>query len=158
MAHLEDLLVEWYQWQGYIVRQNIFVGRRQNGGWDGELDVVAYHPQTRHLLHVEASLDAHSWAKREARFTKKFTAARQAAHSEVFPWLTPDIVLEHLGVLPSARAAGLAGAAVLSVDDLMALIVAKIREHGVAAKAAIPEQYALLRAIQFAVVGYYRVA
>jgi hypothetical protein len=47
MSHLEDLLCEYYQWQGYIVRRNIKVGRLDHGGWEGELDIVAYHPVTK---------------------------------------------------------------------------------------------------------------
>jgi len=41
VSHLEDLLCEYYEWQGYIVRRNIKVGRLGHGGWEGELDLVA---------------------------------------------------------------------------------------------------------------------
>jgi len=40
VSHLEDLLCEYYEWQGYIVRRNIKVGRLGHGGWEGELDIV----------------------------------------------------------------------------------------------------------------------
>src|SRR5882672_2600591 len=58
VSHLEDLLCEYYEWQGYIVRRNIKVGRLGHGGWEGELDIVAYHPKSNHLVHLEPSLDA----------------------------------------------------------------------------------------------------
>src|SRR5437764_13234533 len=58
MSHLEDLLCEYYDWQGYIVRRNVKVGRLSHGGWEGELDIVAYHPKTRDLVHLEPSIDA----------------------------------------------------------------------------------------------------
>ncbi len=63
MNHLEKLIRQYYEWQGYIVRGNVLVGRLSHGGWAGELDIVAYHPQTKRLLHIEPSLDAHTWAK-----------------------------------------------------------------------------------------------
>ncbi len=31
MSHLEDLLCEYYDWQGYIVRRNVKVGRLGQG-------------------------------------------------------------------------------------------------------------------------------
>ena len=44
MSHLEDLLAEYYDWKGYLVKRNIKVGRLNHGGWEMELDVIAYHP------------------------------------------------------------------------------------------------------------------
>jgi hypothetical protein len=32
------------------------VGRLVRGGWGGKLDIVAYNPQTNHLVHIEPSL------------------------------------------------------------------------------------------------------
>ena len=40
MNHLENLIRQYYEWQGYIVRGNIKVSKRSKGGWDGELDIV----------------------------------------------------------------------------------------------------------------------
>jgi hypothetical protein len=34
---LEQLVAEWYEFQGYFVRRNVRVGRRLKGGHDGEL-------------------------------------------------------------------------------------------------------------------------
>ena len=61
---LEQLVAEWYEFRGYFVRRNINVGPRARGS-ESELDVVAFHPTKRHLVHIEPSMDAHSW-KREA--------------------------------------------------------------------------------------------
>ncbi|MCP3926752.1 MAG: hypothetical protein GY714_29685 [Desulfobacterales bacterium] len=87
MNHLEKLIRQFYEWQGYIVKGNIRVGKLDHGGWEGELDVVAYHPLDDILIHLEPSIDAHSWAKREERFTKKFAAGRKYIFTDVFPWL-----------------------------------------------------------------------
>ena len=53
------------------------VGKRVKGGYDCELDVVAFCPQRQHLVHVEPSMDANTWAEREARYAKKFEAGRK---------------------------------------------------------------------------------
>jgi hypothetical protein len=47
MSHLEDLLVQWRDWRSYVVQRNVKAGRLSHGGWEGELDIVAYHPVTR---------------------------------------------------------------------------------------------------------------
>ena len=48
------------------------MGQLAGGGFGGELDVVALHPGKKRLLHIEPSMDAHSWEQREERFRKKF--------------------------------------------------------------------------------------
>jgi hypothetical protein len=75
--HLEDLVAEWLEYNGYFVRKSVLVGKREKGGFEGELNVVGLHPKTKHLLHVECSLDAHTWEKREARFAGKFERGRK---------------------------------------------------------------------------------
>jgi hypothetical protein len=44
MNHLEALAAEWLNYNHYFVRSGVKVGKRARGGWDGELDVVAFHP------------------------------------------------------------------------------------------------------------------
>lgn len=68
--YLEELTREWYEYQGYFVRQNVNVGKRPQGGYECELDIVAFHPVTKHLIHVEPSMDAASWAIREKRYKR----------------------------------------------------------------------------------------
>jgi hypothetical protein len=61
MNHLEQLVSEWLDYNGYFVRKNVLVGKRSAGGYECELDVVAFNTQTNHLIQVEPSLDADSW-------------------------------------------------------------------------------------------------
>jgi hypothetical protein len=77
MTHLEELIAEYYEWRGYVVKCNALVGKRAKGGWEMELDVVAYDPETPTILHIEPSLDGQSWETREGRFVKKFEAGRK---------------------------------------------------------------------------------
>ncbi|MGH8015971.1 MAG: hypothetical protein ACREBV_07260, partial [Candidatus Zixiibacteriota bacterium] len=101
MNHLENLIVEYYDWKGYLVKRNIKVGRRLKGGWEMELDVVAFNPHTKHLIHLEPSLDALSWPERERRFSKKFAKAKQYIFKDVFTWLDVKTPVEHLAIVNS---------------------------------------------------------
>ncbi len=75
--HLEQIVAEWYEFQGYFVRRNVLVGKRAKGGYECELDVVAFHPTLQRLVQIEPSGDSHTWEVREQRFTKKFMAGRK---------------------------------------------------------------------------------
>lgn len=84
-SHLESLIHEYLDWRGYLVRRNVKVGRLKHGGWAMELDVIAYHPMTKDLVHFEPSIDAHSWDVREQRFKKKFEAGKKYLFTDIFP-------------------------------------------------------------------------
>ena len=159
MTHLEELIAEYYQWQGHVVKCYAQVGKRIKGGWEMELDVVTYDPHANYLLHIEPSLDANSWAVREARFTKKFEAGRKYIFPALFPWLPTSTPLSQKAILISAGPSHrtLAGAEVQTVDEFIAEVRAAVVARGVLAKAAIPEHYPLLRTIQYLECGYYRV-
>lgn len=156
-SHLESLIHEYLEWQGYLVRRNVKVGRLPHGGWEMELDLIGYHPTTQDLVHYEPSLDALSWEKRENRYKKKFNAARKYLFTEVFTWLPPDTHLRQIAVLvnhPRGRDI-LAGGVLMSVDEVMAEIRSRVIACGIMAKNAISEGYPLLRTVQLSHVGYY---
>lgn len=156
MNHLESLIAEFLDWKGYLVKRNIHVGALAHGGYAMELDVLAFHPHTKHFVHYEPSTDADSWAERELRFSKKFTNARKYALDEVFTWLPKDTELEQVAVCvthPPERHT-LGGGTLMSLDELMAIITGEILRQGVARRNAISESYPLLRTIQLTVCGY----
>ena len=156
MNHLETLIRQFYEWQGYLVRGNVNVGRRSRGGWEGELDVVAYHPESKHLIHIEASLDGYPWDKKEVRFKKKFQCGKKYI-DEVFPWLDkPSSKLDQVAIIVRSSRDKVGGARVELVNDFMGRVKKKIEGEGVMIKNAIPEQYGLLRTIQMVVNGYNR--
>lgn len=157
-THLESLIYEYLDWQGYLVKRNIKVGRRTQGGWEMELDVIGYHPETGQLLHYEPSLDALDWETRERRFRKKFEAGRKYICRAVFPRLDDDTPITQIAVLIThpKRRHFIAGARIQSVDELMLEIRDRIKKEKPMASAAIPEQYPLLRTLQLSHVGYYR--
>ncbi len=155
MNHLEKLTRQYYDWQGYIVKGNIKVRRLSHGGWGGELDIVAYHPTTKHLVHIEPSLDADSWATREKRFYKKFKYGRDHIYKDVFPWLSPEKTqLEQIAILVSSSRKELSGGKVISIDEFTAEVREKISAIGIMRQNAIAEEYDLLRTIQLTTNGY----
>lgn len=158
MSHFETLLYEYYDWQGYIVKRNIKVGRRTMGGWEMELDIIAYDPHENKVIHLEPSLDADSWARREERYQKKFQAGRDYIYKEIFTWLPPYTPLEQISILPAhpADRPTLAGGSLFSVDEYVLKIKLDIIAQGAAYHNAIPEQYPLLRTLQLALRGYNR--
>jgi hypothetical protein len=148
--HLEQLVGEWLEHRGYFVRRNVKVGKRAKGGHAGELDIVAYHPETKHLLHIEPSLDSSPWKRREERYAKKFEAGRKYARKEVFPWLRSNHRIEQWAILCASGAnhETLGGGEVIPVGRFYRLLVDYVRELGGPATAAVPEIYPLLRTIQ----------
>ena len=159
MSHLEDLIAEYYDWSGYLVKRNLKVGKLAHGGWEMELDIIAFHPTDKHLVHIEPSIDAHSWDVRESRFAKKFQSGEKHMFTSVFPWLDPSTPVEKIAILVSHPAGRdkLCGATIKSIDEFMFEVKQRIGACGIMAKNAIPELYPLLRTIQLTTQGYYKV-
>lgn len=148
--HLEQLVAEWYEYQGYFVRQNVQVGRLPRGGYEGELDVVAFHPQKRYLVHIEPSLDAHSWAVREARFQKKFQAGQKYIPA-LFSGLELPTEIEQIALLVYASTRTyqmIGGGRIVLAQELLAEIFSELSALGLATS-AIPEHLPILRSFQF---------
>ena len=153
--YLEELVAEWYEFKGYFVRRSIRVGRRNSGGHEGELDVVGFHPTTRHLVHIEPSVDAHSWEIREARYAKKFAAGRKYI-PEIFAGFELPEQIEQIAllVLPNKGVhQTLAGGKVMTVAELLEEIFVGIKDLSIY-KNSIPEDKPLLRSFQY--VAEYR--
>ena len=96
--YLEQLIAEWYEYKGYFIRQNVWVGRRARGGYECELDIVAFHPGNNRLVQIEPSMDASSWKERERRYEKKFEAGRKYI-PELFQGLRIPTEIEQIAVL-----------------------------------------------------------
>ena len=158
MAHIEDLLAEWLDWKGYLVKRNVKVGRLKHGGWEMELDVIGYHPITNDLVHYEPSLDSFNWKKRETRYQKKFSAGKKYILSDVFKWLSKDTPIRQVAVLNwhARNRNKIVGGTIQSVDEVMAEIRKEVMNQGLMSKNAIPEQFPLLRTLQLSHCGYYK--
>ena len=150
MNHLEQLVSEWYEYQGYFVRRNVHVGKRSKGGYECELDVVAFNPTKKHLVHIEPSMDANSWLEREARYLKKFEAGRKYI-PEIFIGIDMPVHIEQIalfGLGSKTNNSMLAGGHVWLASDFLLQITQTLRKLRIE-KAAVSEQFPLLRTIQF---------
>lgn len=156
MSHLESLIAEYLEWDGFLIKKNTKVGRLSHGGWEMELDVVGFNPQSGALVHYEPSLDANSWKKREERYKKKFRLGRKYIFKELFPWLPKGTNLVQIAVFSSHPIGRdtIGGGLIKSIDEVVADIKSKVIRCGPLRSNAIPEQYSLLRTIQLSHVGF----
>ena len=150
MNFLEQLLAEWYEYEGYFVRSNVKARKRAKGGWDVELDVLAYDPSNGILLHVETSGDADSWVERKRRFlTKKFILKREEYEAILGCKVDKIAKIAVVGYARSTKADLNWGRdiTVLLIPDLMTQIAGKLRSRD-PMQEAVPEGFPILRAVQ----------
>lgn len=152
MNFLEELTAEWYEYNGYFVRQNVKFGKNFHGkgGHEGEMDVIAYNPNTDEFLHIETSTDSDTRAKREMRFKRKFKTAR-VHYPEIFPFkgnhLRQIAIVSFNNSLPPDLNFG-DGVEIMTIPRFLRSMVAELSFKD-PRRNAIPESYPLLRAIQF---------
>jgi len=148
--HLEELVAEWYEYQGYFVRRNVLVGKRDKGGYAGELDVIAFSLPRNHLVHIEPSMDAHSWDRREQRYKLKFDLGRDYIPQLFEGFKLPENIeqIALLGFGSKANHKTLAGGKIMLVKELLAEIFKALKAKNIASN-AVPENMPLLRTLQF---------
>ena len=147
---LEQLVAEWYEYNGYFVRRNVNVGKLPEGGYTSELDVVAFHPETKHVVHVEPSMDADSWEQREKRYAVKFSAGKQFIPT-LFKGIHDLSEVEHIAIFvfgSAKKRSEIGGGRGLSIKDFMNQIYKEIPKNVM--KQVVPEQFTILRSMQSA--------
>jgi len=148
--YLEQLAAEWYEYRGYFVRRQLIVGQKPSGGYEGELTILAVHLERGDVVHVEPSMDAHSWEKRETRYQTRFDLGRR---------YIPDLLggkhktrplrqVALIGLGSSTNHPTLGGGEVLSLGDFLSNIIAAFR-GGELSGQPVPQQYPILRTLQF---------
>ena len=153
MNHLEQLVAEWLSYKGYFVRTTVRVGKRPEGGFEGELDVVGFHPGTQHLIHVECSLDAESWPKREVSFHRKFQQGQNHIRP-IFSGIELPAEIDKVAVLTFGGKADehrrLGGGRLVTTSELIAEISDGLKGTS-PSSGAVPENLPLLRTIQLTI-------
>lgn len=112
---------------------------------------MGFHPEHRLLVQIEPSLDANSWAEREARYSKKFGAGRRHIGG-LFPGMSIPSDIDQIALFVYGGRKSrerIAGGRVVMIEDFMYEIRAGIRERKIAS-GVIPERFPLLRTLQFA--------
>jgi hypothetical protein len=153
MNFLEQLTAEWY---GYhkkcFTRTNVHFGRRLNGGYKGEMDVIAYNPQTDEFIHIETSVDADSWEKRNVKFQRKFRDAKEH-YMEVFPFKNKDMKPTQIAIVGfnQVRDEHRSFGENIQIIHIPAFLkeITEILKLKDPQRDAVPEGYPLLRAIQY---------
>lgn len=150
MNHLEQLVAEWLQYNGYFVRVSVQVGKRNKGGFAGELDVIGVDLAHGHTLHVECSLDALKDADRQKRFAGKFERGRRF-YRDAFPGIDLPGELEQIAVLQfaSGKVREMGGARLVTVREFIQEVFAGLKGTK-PASAAVPSNLPLLRTLQLA--------
>lgn len=124
--------------------------KREKGGWDVELDVLAYDPSNGTLLHVETSGDAASWAKRKRQFlAKKFILKREEYEAILGCKVSKIKKIAVVGYPRSTKVDLNWGQdiEVVLIPVLIARIAEKLHlQHPT--KEAVPEGFPILRAMQ----------
>jgi hypothetical protein len=149
MNFLESLVAEWYEYSGYFVRTNARARKRGKGGWDVELDVLAYSPGDKCLFHIETSGDANSWQERKERFlSKKFILSLQEYESLIGTCINKveKIAIVGWGATKCDLHWG-DDIEVVRIPKFLEKITAKLRKTS-PLKEAVPESFPLLRAMQ----------
>ena len=151
MNFLESLVAEWYEYSGFFVRSNPRTRKRPSGGWDVELDVLAYSPSDSRLIHIETSGDANSWQERKDRFLKKKFILSQDEYESLIGSRIRTI--ERIAIVGWGSTKGDLnwgeGIRVQLIPELLAEITTKLKETS-PLKQAVPESFPLLRAMQMA--------
>lgn len=150
MDYLKHLVREWYEFQGYFVREALWVGLGPDGSYECELDVVAYHPLHRHVVQVEPSFDLSPFEERAAHLRSKFDAGKKYLH-RLFG-TPPRLHIEQIALIASpieAPHVTIGGGRVLRLAQLVAEILQRFEELGPAAE-AVSEQWPMIRTLQLA--------
>ena len=151
MNFLEQVIAEWFSHKGYFVKTNIKFGKLPSGGFAGEVDVVAFDPQTRELVHIEAStVGGVGGAK---LFKKKFDLAKRYYGEELFQFSYDSMRCMAIGgfaYTATPKVKNMLGEKieVETVPEFFRKASACLRECPIP-KQAISETLPLLRAMQF---------
>jgi len=155
MNFLEEIAAEWYEYSGYFVRSNIKTLKREKGGWDGEIDVLAFHPGDKELIHVETSGDAAPWPARKDRFlNKKFVYGHKDYERIVGAGISE---VQKIAVVGYCRMTEFSldwrdDIEVFLVPKFLQMIADDLRNKNLM-RQGVPEGYPLLRTIQM--ITYY---
>ena len=148
MNFLEQLAAEWYEFNGFFVRTNVRLGKREKGGFTGEIDVVAYNPKDRTMIHVETSTAAGKKSEIATRLLRQFKVASEQ-YDSLFDFKPKDI--KKIAIVGTARTITMdigEDIEVYSIPQFIRMVSESMKKHPLQGE-AIPEGFPLLRSMQF---------
>ena len=161
MNFLEQLAAEWFDYQGYFIRTNIKFGKLKKGGYQGEIDLIAYHPENNQLIHVETSTGGESFEKRKKIFLRKFDDASKH-YEDILPFvIDKKIEIKRRAIVGFAKKTRIPvdwpkdlKIKFISVPAFISKICKELTKKN-PSREIVPESYPLLRTIQLT-VHYYK--
>ncbi len=144
---LEHLAAEWYQYKEYLVWRNVPVGK-------SDLDIVAFKPREKHVVHVETQMGTDHV---EQTCKRKFENGRNHIPSMLSGLLCEGVTFEGLNfeqilLVDDVKEKCFGGGRIQNVSTFLKPI---IHEFGDPEKAKnVPEQFPILRAFWY--VAYYQ--
>lgn len=148
MNYLEALAAEYYAYTGYFVRSNVRTRKRPRGGYDIEMDVLAFMPNTQKLVHVETSGMADTWKRQREKFIeKKFCVTREEYEEQLgcAVYTIQKVVI--LGWAKTEEPYFDGDIEILSIPAFVRRIKEALKDkHPL--KEIVPEHYPLLRSMQ----------
>ena len=148
MNFVEELVAEWLQKNGWLVSKNVRYGPRREGGFEGECDLLAFHPKRGEYLHVECSQAGGARALAE-RFLEQFKKAKKW-YPELMPGSNGKVdrlAVGGWGLEPAAIGESIQ---IKTIRQFVADLCREL-EPPVPFGKIVPEKFPLLRAIQLAV-------
>ncbi len=154
---LEQLISEYFEYNGYFTKSNIKIRKRNRGGYDREIDILAYCPKNDYVYHIETSFALVGWEREIEIFKKKFDI-KIVEYADILG-LNPErikifkraIILE----VPKKdrknkkiEFQSKTDAKLLSIGEFMDIVKYKLQKFKPINK-AVPQNLPLLRAIQF---------
>lgn len=148
MNYLEMLAEEYHSYIGYFVRSNVRARKRDRGGYDVEIDVLAFSPNNQKLLHIETSGAAVTWeANRESLMQKKFSLTKQEYEENLGCSIAEVQKVMIIGWAKSSEAFIDGEIKVVPIPAFIREIARELRNRH-PQKEIVPEQFPLLRSMQ----------
>ena len=111
---------------------------------------MAFNPPEGRLVHIEPSMDASAWDVRDERYKRKFEAGKKYI-PKLFEGLDVPSDIDQVALFYFASKANrqtIGGGRIQLVSELLSEILSALRGQKVASN-AVPENFALLRTLQF---------
>jgi len=149
---LEQLVAEWYEYNGFFVKRNFWYGEQGKGGGKPDMDVLAIHPRDKAFVHIETSGDMVALQKIFATISDKFENASDYYKKLV----SEDFKIERIAVIAATQEIDASlkenrktNFSTKTLLDLMREIVRELDDKN-PASSMVPENWPILRGIQFA--------
>ncbi len=150
---LEELVAEWYEYNGHFVRRNVWYGNGPKGGRKGDMDVLAFNPKRKVFVHVEADGSSDKLSIVLKRLGNKFGTATShyAQFVRGFKVEKAAVVTAVAAIKKNCKLPKNMNAVTIMTCSELTVKIIKVLKGKNPNNAVIPESWPLLRAIQLAI-------